>query len=267
MATKEYVQDRINSVKDKIAKANALIAKKQGWIEKKKAELARATTESEKYWIGCDISTLEGDIASKEKELRRELIPSLEKWENELIKLQQKVRDIPVLVEFLNFWKEKVADFYRKERTGEDRSRMKQAVLDANAAFNAQRNQREYWYATEEQRKIEDALWEDYEKKKDAYNDRFKMILFWESKGDFEVEMEKTLQQEWEQKYDRLVADVTREVGTIKDCKGLTVSDRGELNGVVIGENGKAAITTFVAGGWNIQCAHYRCRITKLKEK
>lgn len=268
MATKEYVQDRINNAKDKIAKAKAIIVKKQGWIEKKKAELAKAVTDNEKYWLECDISSLEGDIHSKEKELSRELIPSLQKWENELIKIQQTVRDIPVLVEFLNFWKERVADFYRRERTGKAREDMKQAIAEAKKAYEDQKKLRNIeWWPTEDEKKAEDELWDAYKEARDAYNERFQMILFWESKGDFEAEMEKTLQHEWEQKYDRLVADVTREVGTIKDCRGLAVSGRGELNGIVIGENGKASVNTFVAGGWNIQCAHYRCRITKIKEK
>lgn len=268
MATKEYVQERINSAKDRIEKAQAIITKKQGWIEKKKASLAKATTENEKYWINCDIKSLENDIAYKEREINRELIPSLHKWEEELIKLQQKVRDIPVLVEFLNYWKQKVAEYYRRERTSEDRNEMKQSIIDAKEAYNNQYKQRKYeWFATDEQREVENKLWETYQKKRSAYEERFKMILFWEQKGDFEEEMEKTLQQEWEQKYDRLVEDVTRIVGTIRDCSGLSVSGRGELNGIVIGETGKASINTFVAGGWNIQCAHYRCRITKIKEK
>ena len=267
MATKEYIQDRINNVTTKIEKAKAVIAKKQGWIEKKQAELAKAMDEHEKYWINCDIESLEGDIKSKERELNRELIPSLTKWQNELIKVQSVVRDIPVLVEFLDYWKQKVAEYYRERKDSEERKETKAKIAKALKEYEDYKEAHSHWgwFSNEDERKESYKLYEIYSNLSKNYTEAYHEILTWEATGDFEAAMEKDLQREWEAKYDRLVEDVTREVGTIKDCKGLSVSGRGELNGIVIGENGKAAITTFVAGGWNIQRAHWRCKITKLK--
>ena len=37
------------------------------------------------------------------------------------------------------------------------------------------------------------------------------------------------------------------------------------VNGIIIGEKGKAKVQTFSAGGWNIQCFHYRTRVDRVK--
>lgn len=271
MASKEYVQERINNVTARIEKTRAIIAKKTKWIEQKKAKLEDTLDRDERYWLECDISSLEMDIKSKEKDLQRDLLPALEKWNQELIKIQQTKRDIPVLVEFLNKWRERVEEFYRQERTSDARTEMKKAWHEASAAYTDLYNN---WHKHPE---LKDKSWQEIRKAlyelekpldaaKEAYYDRFGLIETWEhTEGGFEAAMAKTLQREWEHKYDRLVADVTREVGTIVDCTGLHVSGRGELNGIVIGENGKASVNTFLAGGYAVQVLHYRCRITKMK--
>lgn len=56
-----------------------------------------------------------------------------------------------------------------------------------------------------------------------------------------------------------------RITGEIKDATALTIAETGELNGYIVGEAGTAKINTFSAGGWNIQCFHYRTQIKKIK--
>ena len=72
--------------------------------------------------------------------------------------------------------------------------------------------------------------------------------------------------EEWEKEADsqkkakmlNLIARVRKVVGTITDANGLYLTDNGEINGVVKGTEGNAAVRTIVAGGWNIQRLHFR---------
>lgn len=256
MPTKEYVQEKINSLKNKISKVISIIDKKTKLIIKKEKVLESLINDNDRFWIECDIKHLKEDILDKEKELKK-LEIDLSKWNDELIKIQQTKRDIPVLVEFLNYWKQKAINFYREERNSDDRLKLKKEMYDAHKRYldSIKTNDME----------LRLKLWQEYIIKKDHYNNKFNVIITWETKGNFEEEMEKALQKEWEQKYDRLVKDVTKITGTIEYCDELNISDRGELNGVVVGKNGKASITTFIAGGWNIQRTHFRYKVTPIK--
>lgn len=68
-----------------------------------------------------------------------------------------------------------------------------------------------------------------------------------------------------EDRYFELVNKVTDITGEITDITRLYVANDGSLNGVIIGENGTAKVETIVAGGYNIQCLHYRVLVHSLK--
>ena len=68
-----------------------------------------------------------------------------------------------------------------------------------------------------------------------------------------------------EDRYFELVNKVTDITGEITDITRLYVANDGSLNGVIIGENGTAKVETIVAGGYNIQCLHYRVLVHKIK--
>jgi hypothetical protein len=55
-----------------------------------------------------------------------------------------------------------------------------------------------------------------------------------------------------------LAARALSKCGRLTDATGLVIGDNGEINGRIIGEKGAATITTIGAGGYNIQCFHYR---------
>ena len=79
-----------------------------------------------------------------------------------------------------------------------------------------------------------------------------------------EEKLEEILLKDCKARYFQLVNEVTEITGVILDAQGLKIR-AGELNGIIIGEKGKAKVQTFSAGGWNIQCFHYRTRVDEVK--
>lgn len=66
--------------------------------------------------------------------------------------------------------------------------------------------------------------------------------------ADREVEMKKL----------DLIARIQEKAGAILDASYLTIGSNGSLNGKVIGEKKSVWVETILAGGYNIQCLHYR---------
>ncbi len=78
-----------------------------------------------------------------------------------------------------------------------------------------------------------------------------------------EEKLEEILLKDCKARYFQLVNEVTEITGIITDADNLHISG-GELNGIIIGEKGKAKVQTFSAGGWNVQCYHYRTKVSKV---
>ena len=60
----------------------------------------------------------------------------------------------------------------------------------------------------------------------------------------------------------RRVKNIT---GDVIDVSGLTLNTDHALDGVVTGKLGKARVETIIAGGYNIQCEHYRALVKEIK--
>lgn len=67
----------------------------------------------------------------------------------------------------------------------------------------------------------------------------------------------KQVRKEMESKKIALVKKVEAKVGLIIEVN-LHVGEDGSPNGLVVGDKGKVRVETISAGGWNIQCFHYR---------
>ena len=59
---------------------------------------------------------------------------------------------------------------------------------------------------------------------------------------------------------------VEEKAGEIQGAKALYICN-GDINGVVVGSNCDVKVTTFGAGGWNIQRFHFRTKVTALKQR
>ena len=73
--------------------------------------------------------------------------------------------------------------------------------------------------------------------------------------------LEKDLKDEAERKYDFIIERTNAIVGEITDASGLKVGAKGDLNGYIKGTRGMAKVQTIGAGGYNIQCFHFRTLI------
>ena len=75
----------------------------------------------------------------------------------------------------------------------------------------------------------------------------------------------KEIAQDKKRKMIDFVRRIEKIVGTIEDVSYLLISPQGDIDGLVIGDKGKAKVNTISAGGWNIQCFHYRVLVKKVK--
>lgn len=73
----------------------------------------------------------------------------------------------------------------------------------------------------------------------------------------------KAIEREAISKEKNLIARVNKVVGTILESFDLHIGYDGSLNGGIIGESGICTINTIYAGGYNIQCLHYRVLVKK----
>lgn len=70
--------------------------------------------------------------------------------------------------------------------------------------------------------------------------------------------LEKLLNKEVENKKATLIKKIESKAGQIIDAKNLYIGADGNINGYVIGNIKQVNVETIYAGGYNIQCLHYR---------
>lgn len=81
-----------------------------------------------------------------------------------------------------------------------------------------------------------------------------------------ESELDKLLDEDKKAKYNMFMEQIIPITGThIKEVKFMSIGEKGDLNGTIVGDDGVAKVLTFSAGGYNIQCYHFRTRVTRLK--
>lgn len=80
-----------------------------------------------------------------------------------------------------------------------------------------------------------------------------------------EEALQKALSDEKKRKYEDLCRRIEDVVGEITNVGNLHIGNQnGEINGYVEGTNGKATVETISAGGYAVQCFHYRVLVHKI---
>ena len=276
--TQEQLQDRIQKTSIKIEKIEKRISKWQ------KAETEDACVKHYDFMLSWGktreeilsqcykeyIKNCEWELDHAVQDLYDTKL-TLEKYQN-LLNLEKAKDDdfennrIKVIWEFLLNYKEQVASYIRvnmcalNEYYEVDSQMCDWHNHNSYKVYNGEMSKEEY-------NRVDDELRERRKELKDAIHPYTYQV----AKRDYpnktryvdEEKLDEILLKDCKERYFQLVKEVTKITGIITDAQGLHIS-AGELNGVIIGERGKAKVQTFSAGGWNIQCFHYRTRVDKI---
>lgn len=265
------LETKLNSAEDRLTKAITLKGKYEAKVEKLKNQLEEAGYDInlldtymwsqepyENYELKYSYKNAKEAVKDSERKIK-ELTQVRDNWKTKLE--LQKAKDtefetIPqVIKDFVHNWRLRVYEI-TLERVTEYEAKYKEIRKLYDDSFK-------YGYGSPEYRELMDKYKKSYQLLINTYGQLVQMIAFKRNK---EQELNDFLDKEEKAKIFDLIARVTKVVGTITDASGLSIGyQNGELNGIVIGTNGKAEVETIGAGGYNIQIFHYRVLVKKLK--
>lgn len=89
------------------------------------------------------------------------------------------------------------------------------------------------------------------------------VMEYYQEKG--ELDEAKIRDIKWDKWFKKasIIHKVEKHVGKIVDTGNLHIGSDGNINGRIIGDKDSCYVQTIIAGGWNIQCLHYRVMINK----
>ena len=273
MASIEFIQKRITGKEKELDKLNKKLARIR------KVEAQNWDDPNPYYYGPRDLKYTLRDIEEAQK--------ALDGYKAQLAAEEEKAqsRNVPAILEFLEAWKARVFKFYddglqevfeAEERIKELRKEFdhyhwgtpeyKEAYRIYTEAYAAhdrklsgyyrdltpeEKKQPKYRYAY--RIKIRDGEWE--------YLRHYLQPTYEESIA----KLQKDLDEEANRKYDFIIQRTQEITGKITDATGLRIGAKDDLNGYIIGERGTAKVQTIGAGGYNIQCFHFRTLINELK--
>lgn len=271
MASIEFITKRIEGKQKEIKKLESKLAR----IEKAQATNWEVNpyyySESDLKWTRKDLETARVALAEYEKQLATET----EKANS---------RNVPAILEFLEGWKERATEFYRiglveyyetrkvlrelyaaysaAHYGTPEREAAEAAYNEANGKFRCRLN----GYYHEEIYEWRGRIQKKSVKDRDGEIEYIKPYHNERTLDEAMAKLAKDLKREAEIKYDDIIERTNRVVGQITDASELRIgSTRGELNGFITGERGKAEVESIMAGGYNIQCLHIRTLIKPVR--
>lgn len=257
MASIEFIQKRIEGKEKELDKLEKKLARIR------KAEAAGWDDDHNPYlYDDYDLRICLKDIEAARK--------GLEEYRVQLVAETEKAgsRNVKVILDFLNAWKERCLKFY--EEAFEEYLTDLKEYHRKNEEFAEWHNNG--GWKDPNKKEIEKA---NYELRKNflekwhfiaRYVDRVYNSAACAYETIFDTEkLTKDINQEADRKYDFIIERTNAIVGTITDAGNLDIGEKDDLNGYIIGTRGTAKIQTIGAGGYNIQCFHFRTLIHKMK--
>lgn len=245
----EVLKDRLAKRQDKIQRLTANIEKLQKKIEK---IAATQPDERERNW---EIRCVQEEIEDKKYKIDT-LMKEIAKYSAEIAEteaIEQKNRNVPALVEYLNEWKKKEIEFYR--------NLFDFYLANKDKAFELHHKAYEFPYGSKERNAYqakEKKFW-------NTVSPVISLIIDGTPETLNEEKMIKRVTWDANAKYDHLIEQVEEITGEITDARQLEIGDKGEINGYIIGKSGKASVQTIGAGGYNIQRFHFRTLVHEYK--
>jgi hypothetical protein len=283
--TSAELQEKLEAAEQKVEKIKGTIEKHKKQAEKKLTIIHKAGCnendkfsyrQTEMYWTICDYESKLNDIKSAERKLKdAEIIVRNWKEKLEKEKAKNEVERIPVIEEFLEAWKIKSIEWHKQAYIQYIQYlqdlREKKKILEQ---WKKENNLEHSWrYSEEEKEKVlekEKELNIDSETIAFSMGMRFNSLivkmygLYKDNQQEREILLEKEVEREKNDKRQLFILRVKGITGTVQDASGLSIGGNGEINGIVIGEKGKAKVNTISAGGYNIQCWHFRVLVKEV---
>ncbi|PGA05593.1 hypothetical protein [Bacillus mycoides] len=257
-------------------------------------ELREPYRTTDHSWTIYEVITKLNDIKGATKKLG-EAEHVLNNWKEKLSLEIEKTRflegdDIPqVIKDFLEQWKQKAYEWHIKryndylELKEELHKKEREARIECMKTF---KDAYERYYEDGEIKELSDHTlanayprsimntfleereldWKSIQSRLNSFAG--KTILYMSSIYDESKRLawlEKALEQEKKSKMIDLINRINTVTGSIVDADGLRISEVGNLNGIITGEKANAKVETIGAGGWNIQCFHYRTLVNEIK--
>lgn len=254
MASIEFIEKRIEGKRKEVDK----LQKKLERIEKAEAS---GWKNNPYYYTASDKKFTVRDLEKAQNDL--------ETYKAELIKANEKAesRNVKAIIEFLEIWKTHVNNFYEtmfekykvayKEYCEEDRKYCEWFNHGGWKDPNKKEIESEHRKATKKFHETWSFIDRYLDRKLNQERTAYELVLNKEK-------LTKELENEANAKYDDIIQRTNEIAGKITDASALSVGEKGELNGYIIGERGTARVNTIGAGGYNIQCFHFRTLVHKL---
>lgn len=247
----EVLKDRLAKRQDKIQRLTVNIEKLQKKLEK--IAVTEYENERSKQW---DVWDAERGIEDKTKKID-ELTKEVEKIKKEIAEVEtfeNRNRDVPAIRQYLEVWKQKEVEYY-ENLFNYYLAHKKEAEENKYKSYEFSTYSKEHKYYMDKARNFWNKVAPVQPFIEGGYNgipetlnhERVKKSVEWDAKV----------------KYDHLIKQVEETTGEITDATMLSIGDKGEINGLIIGKEGTANVWTIGAGGYNIQRFHFRTLVQR----